>query len=159
MTEVNGLQLAYRGLIAGLVGGYVWVATAMLLAWPVGHPLDPMRLLASIGPDGWLGSQAESFLLGLGMTQVVGGTIGITFAYFFARFFTVRPTLAVAGPCFALLAWGVLSDRLAATVGLAGWQVGAPIALLLATFCYGLVLGSAVPLRGEVTRYARAASV
>ncbi|MGH2427376.1 MAG: hypothetical protein ACRDGV_00620 [Candidatus Limnocylindria bacterium] len=152
MTEVNGLHLAYRGFIAGLVGGYVWVAIAMLLAWPFGHPLDPLQLLASIGPEGMSASPQEAFVLGLGLVQGACGAIGIGFAYFFARFFTVRATLAIAGPCVALLSWAVLSERLAAAIGLAGWQVGAPLALLVATICYGLVLGSAVPLRGQVMR-------
>ena len=44
MTEVNGLRLAYRGLIAGLAGGYVWIAIAMLLsALAEGDPLRPLR--------------------------------------------------------------------------------------------------------------------
>ena len=28
MTEVNGFRLAYRGLVAGLAAGWVWIAIA-----------------------------------------------------------------------------------------------------------------------------------
>ena len=65
MTEVNGLRLAYRGLIAGLEGGYVWAAIAMTLGAIVsGDPLRPLRPLAmAITPPA--GSAELAFVLGL----------------------------------------------------------------------------------------------
>lgn len=141
MTEVNGLRLAYRGLVTGLAAGYVWLAAAMLGALIVGgHPLSPLQLLGG-------GAGRIDVAAGIGLLQVGSGGIGMAFAYFFARFFTVRPTLAAAGPCFAVLAW------LMVAVALGG--VPHPLLsgiLLGASAVYGLVLGAGIPLRSEVTR-------
>ena len=152
MTEVNGLRLAYRGFVAGLAGAYVWIAVAMLAAVPGADPLAPLRLLASIGPSGWSATSEEALVLGLALTQIVGAAVGIGFAYFFARFFTVRATLGVGAVCVAILAWAVLANRLAAAIALDPVTLGASGGLLLATVGYGLVLGWSVPVRGEVTR-------
>jgi hypothetical protein len=91
VTEVNGLRLAYRGLIAGLAGGYVWAAIAMTLAGIVhGDPLRPLEPLAlALAP--FARSPELSFVLGLGAVQAGGALVGMCFAYFFGRFFTVRP--------------------------------------------------------------------
>lgn len=150
MTEVNGLRLAYRGLISGLAAGYVWAAIAMCLAAAAfGDPLRPLRpfadALAGAGTTPELG-----FVLGLFAVQAGGALVGMVFAYFFGRFFTVRPTVAAAGPCFALLVWGLVAGTGAVT--------GAEIDLavhpitVLATIGFGLLLGAAVPLRGDVLR-------
>ena len=151
MTEINGLRLAYRGFVSGLAAGYVWAAIAMTLAaLAFGDPLRPLRpfsdALAPVATTPEL-----SFVLGLGAVQLGGSLIGMCFAYFFARFFTIRATVAAAGPCFALLIWGL--------VAAIGWRDGAdagfvlhPIAIL-ATIGFGLLIGAAVPLRAEVTRY------
>jgi hypothetical protein len=152
MTEVNGLRLAYRGFVAGLAGAYVWIAIAMLAAVPGDDPLAPLRVLASIGPDGWSATSEEALVLGLAVTQVVGAAVGIGFAYFFGRFFTVRSTLGVGAVCVAILAWAILSNRLAAAVAVDPVALGASGGLLLATVAYGAVLGSQVPVRGEVAR-------
>lgn len=154
MTDVNGLRLAYRGFIAGIAGAYVWVAIAMLLATPSGAPLGPLRVVGSIGPDGWSISSHESFVLALGLAQLAGAGIGIGFAYFFARFFTVRGTLLAAAICVAVLAWALLSNRLALAAGVDQWTFGPSTGLILATLGYGCVLGWWVPVRGDVTRYA-----
>ncbi len=154
MTEINGLRLAYRGFIAGLAGAYVWIAIAMLLATPSGAPLAPLRVMGSIGPDGWSISLHESFVLALGLAQVAGAGIGIGFAYFFARFFTMRGTLLAAAICVAILAWALLSNRLALAAGVNPWTFGPSVGLIAATIGYGLVLGGSVPVRGDVTRYA-----
>jgi len=151
MTAVNGLRLAYRGFVAGIAGGYVWAAIAMTLAGiGFGDPLRPLRPFADALVPMALSAEL-AFVLGLGLVQAGGAVIGMCFAYFFARFFTVRATVAAAGPCFALLVWGLFG-----AVGLGG---GAgqdfavhPIAIL-ATIGFGLLLGGAVPLRGDVTRY------
>jgi hypothetical protein len=143
MTEVNGLRLAYRGLVAGLAAGYVWLAAAMLGAViGGGHPLAALQLLGG-------GAGRADMALGIGMLQVGSGGIGLAFAYFFARYFTVRSTLAVAGPCFALLAWLMI---VVAVGGIAHPVLGG--ALLVASAAYGLMLGAGIPLRGEVTRRA-----
>jgi hypothetical protein len=152
VTEVNGLRLAYRGFVAGLAGAYVWIAIAMLAAVPGADPLAPLRVLASIGPDGWSTSREESLVLGLALTQVVGAAVGIGFAYFFARFFTVRATLGIGAVCVAVLAWAVLSNRLATASSVDPVALGASGGLLLATIGYGLVLGGSVPVRGDVAR-------
>src|SRR5918999_4862107 len=112
MSEINGLRLAYRGLIAGLAGGYVWLAIALVLAIPSGDPIEPLRLLAAADPSQQVDSRPEALVFSLGAVQLVGGGLGIAFAYFVARYFTVRTTLAIAAPCFALLAWLILRDRL-----------------------------------------------
>jgi hypothetical protein len=91
-----------------------------------------------------------AFVLGLGTAQAGGALIGMCFAYFFGRFFTVRATVAAAGPCFALLVWGLVAVVLESRNG-DGFAVH-PIAIL-ATIGFGLLVGGAVPLRGEVTRY------
>ena len=154
MTDVNGLRLAYRGFIAGIAGAYVWVAIAMLVATPSGAPLGLLGVVGSIGPDGWGISSHESFVLALGLTQLAGAGIGIGFAYFFARFFTVRGTLLAAAICVAVLAWALLSNRLALAAGVDHWTFGPSAGLGVATIGYGLVLGGWVPLRGDVMRYA-----
>ena len=150
MTEVNGLRLAYRGLIAGLAGGYVWAAIAMTLAGLVhGDPLRPLEPLAlALAP--FARSPELSFVLGLGAVQAGGALVGMCFAYFFGRFFTVRPTLAVAGPAFALLAWGLVSALVWRGDG--GAAFATHPTTLFATIGFGLLLGGAVPLRGEVVR-------
>lgn len=150
MIEVNGLRLAYHGLIAGLAGGYVWAAIAMSLAGLLhGDPLRPLRPFAlAVTP---LAQQPElAFVLGLGAVQAGGALLGMCFAYFFARYFTVRPTLAVAAPAFALLVWGLIGAALSNGAG--AELLAQPIALL-ATIGFGLLLGAAVPVRGEVMRY------
>ena len=150
MTEVNGLRLAYKGFVGGLAGGYVWAAIAMLLAWAI-HG-DPLRALAPFALALWpaAGSPELAFVLGLLAVQAGGALVGMCFAYFFGRFFTVRTTLATAAPIAALLAWGLVAfglDR-----GLPGVElVAAPIAVV-ATLGYGLIVGATVPTRGEVTR-------
>ena len=152
MTDVNGLRLAYRGFITGLAGGYVWAAIAMLLAaLAVGDPLSPLRPIAlALTPVA--GSPELAFVLGLAAVQAGGAVIGMSFAYFFARFFTVRTTLAVAAPAFTLLAWGLIASVVARDSGIVEFSTH-PIPAL-ASIGYGLLLGIALPLRGEVTRYA-----
>lgn len=151
MTEVNGLRLAYRGFVAGIAGGYVWAAIAMsLAAIAFGDPLRPLRPIAELF---WpvAGSPELAFVFGLGAAQLGGALAGMCFAYFFGRFFTVRATVAAAGPCFALLVWGVV----AATIGAGGSEAAGITAhpiTLLAVIGFGLLLGAAVPLRGEVER-------
>jgi hypothetical protein len=152
MTDVNGLRLAYRGFISGLAGGYVWAAIAMLLAaLAVGDPLSPLRPIAlALTPVA--GSSELAFVLGLAAVQAGGAVIGMSFAYFFARFFTVRTTLAVAAPAFTLLAWGLIASVVARDSGIVEFSTH-PIPAF-ASIVYGLVLGLALPLRGEVARYA-----
>lgn len=156
MTEIYGIRLAYRGLIAGLVGAYCWLAIAMLAAVAAGHPLGPLQLLAAVGPDGWNASPGEAFATGLGVLQVAGGGIGMVFAYFFGRFFTVRRTLALASPCVAVLAWWLLAGPLGSAAEVDPWRLGASAAMIFAALAYGLVLGTSLPLRGEVLRPAQA---
>ncbi len=149
MTEVNGLRLAYRGLVSGLAGGYVWAAIAMTLAAiAFGDPLRPLRPFASaLAPDG--ASPEPAFVLGLFAVQAGGAFVGMCFAYFFGRFFTVRQTIAAAGPCVALLAWGLV-----AATGIIGPVTGGAAAIsIAATVGFGLLMGAAVPLRAEVARY------
>jgi hypothetical protein len=152
MTEVNGLRLAYKGLVGGLAGGYVWAAIAMLLAAIVhGDPLRALEPLAlALGP--FAGSPELAFVLGLGAIQAGGALVGMCFAYFFGRFFTVRATLAAAAPAAALLAWGLIAATIAREMP-AVPMVAAPISIL-ATIGYGLMLGTTVPVRGAVVRHA-----
>ena len=152
MTDVNGLRLAYRGFIAGLAGGYVWAAIAMLLAaLAEGDPLRPLRPIAlALTPIA--GSPELAFVLGLAAVQAGGAVIGMCFAYFFARFFTVRHTLAVAAPVFTLLVWGLIATVVARDSGIVEFSTH-PVPAL-ASIAYGLLLGIALPLRGEVARYA-----
>jgi hypothetical protein len=153
VTEVNGLRLAYRGFIAGLIGAYVWVAIAMFAAVLGGAPLEPLLTVGSLGQGGAEVPATRAFVVGLALAQVVGGGVGIAFAYFFARFFTVRGTLGMAAVCVAVLAWAILSNRLAVAAGLDPWSFGTSIGLLVATVAYGGVLGSSVPVRSDVSRY------
>ena len=147
---MNGLRLAYRGFVSGLAGAYVWAAIAMALSGLLhGDPVEPLRPLArAITP--WAGTPELAFVLGLAAVQAGGAVVGMCFAYFFARFFTVRTTLAVAGPVVAVLAWALLSVALERAGG-AMTDVGQLVALL-ATIGFGAVLGANVPVRGEVTR-------
>ncbi len=152
VTEVIGLRLAYRGLVAGLAGGYVWAAIAMLLSGLAdGDPLRPLRPIAlAFSP---LASSPElAFVLGLAAIQGGGAMIGMCFAYFFARFFTVRATLAIAAPVFTVLIWGMIGAAVARDSGIVEFATH-PIPAL-ASLGYGLLLGAAIPLRGDVTRYA-----
>ncbi len=150
MTEVMGLRLAYRGFVSGLAGGYVWAAIAMLLgALLEGDPLHPLRPIAlAISP--LAGTPELALVLGLAAVQAGGALVGMCFAYFFARFFTVRATLATAAPVVALLAWALVAAVLARSSG--GSVLAAEIGPILATLGYGLLLGARVPVRGEVTR-------
>jgi hypothetical protein len=146
VTEINGLRLAYRGVVTGLAGGYVWAATAMLgMLLAGGDPLAPLRVLGGEGREG--------LLAGIGLLQVGSAAIGMTFAYFFGRYFTVRGTLALAAPCFAGLAWLLLLR-----VGLNPGQAQTQLALGAATLLYGGVLGAGLPLRAEMVRYAPSGS-
>lgn len=156
MTEINGLRLAYRGFVSGLAAGYVWAAIAMALAgMAFGDPLRALRPFAeALVP---IASPPElAFVLGLGAVQAGGALIGMCFAYFFARFFTVRATVAAAGPCFALLVWGLVAVGLETSTAADGFAAH-PIAVL-ATIGFGLLLGGAVPLRGDVSRQSPAGS-
>ena len=151
MTEVNGLRLAYRGFVAGLAGAYVWAAIAMTLGGLVhGDPLLPLEPIAlALTP---LASSPElAFVLGLAAVQAGGALVGMCFAYFFGRFFTVRPTLAAAGPAFAVLAWALIGAVITQATTLVGFATH-PIPII-ATIGFGLLLGAWVPLRGEVLRY------
>ena len=144
MTEVNGFRLAYRGLVAGLSAGWIWLAIVLgglLLAGT-----DPLGATRALGN----GSTASGLIAALGLAQALAGGIGLVFAYFFGRYFTVRGTLAAAGPAFALLCWLAVS-RLTDGAGLGGT---AQAVLVIAAVAYGLVLGSALPTRGEVLRHA-----
>jgi hypothetical protein len=150
MTEVNGLRLAYKGFVGGLAGGYVWAAIAMALAAVVhGDPLRPLEPLAqALVP--YAGSPELAFVLGLTAVQAGGALIGMCFAYFFGRFFTTRPTLAAAAPCFAVLTWALIATGTEQRLG--NGRLGLAAAPLLATVAYGLLLGAGLPLRDEVTR-------
>jgi hypothetical protein len=156
MTEVIGLRLAYRGFIAGLAGGYVWTAIAMLLsALAGGDPLGPLRPVAlALSP--LAGSPELAFVLGLAAIQAGGAVVGMCFAYFFARFFTVRTTLAVAAPAFMLLAWALIASVVARDSGIVEFATH-PIPAL-ASLGYGLLLGIGLPVRGEVNRYVESPS-
>jgi hypothetical protein len=156
VTEVNGLRLAYRGFVTGLAGGYVWAAIAMLLAaLASGDALAPLRpfaeALAPVAPSSEL-----AFVLGLATVQAGGAFIGMVFAYFFARFFTVRFTLAIAAPVVALLTWGLIAAAFTRDVD--GTIFAGSAAPILATLGYGLFLAAGVPVRGEVLRYSRSPS-
>lgn len=151
MTEVNGLRLAYRGFVAGLAGGYMWMGIAMVLAALVhGDPLRPLRPFAlAISPVAT--SFELSFVLGLMGVQAAGALLGMSFAYFFGRYFTTRVTLRAAAACVAVLAWGLV----VATIGRVGTlePFGVQLVPVAATLGYGVVLGAWIPVRGEVTRY------
>jgi len=142
MTEVNGLRLAFRGLVAGMAAGWVWLATAMLGLLAVGEdPLRPLRVIGAHVPNAGL-------VLAAAVIQVAAAGIGLGFAYFFGRYFTVRGTLFAAVTTFALLAWlTVANDRAGST----GWT--GQIVLGLAALAYGMMLGAGIPVRGEVLRY------
>ena len=152
MTEVNGLRLAYRGFVAGLAGGYVWVAIAMTLSAIVhADPLLALRPFAlAVTPVA--GSPELAFVIGLMAVQAAGALVGMCFAYFFARFFTVKTTLHIAAPAVALLAWAVLAAAIgqASSVPASGWPT--QVVPLVATLGYAVLLAAWVPVRGEVTR-------
>ena len=156
VIEVNSIRLTYRGFMSGLAGGYVWTAIAMLLsALAGGDPLGPLRPIAlALSP--LAGTPELAFVLGLAAVQAGCAVIGMCFAYFFARFFTVRSTLAVAAPAFTLLAWGMIGAVVARDSGIVEFATH-PIPAI-ASLGYGLLLGLALPLRGDVTRYAGSAS-
>ncbi len=151
MTEINGLRLAYRGFIAGLAGAYAWVAIGMgFSALFTGDPLYALRPFAlAVTP---IADTPElAFVLGFAAVQIGGALVGMLFAYFFARFFTVRATLTVAAPVVALLAWGLIAAAFTRDVdGALFTRHAVPV---LATLGYGLLLAAGVPVRGDVTRY------
>ena len=121
----------------------------MLLAAAIsGDPLRPLRPLAmAVSP--FADTPELAFVLGLATVQLGGALVGMCFAYFFARFFTVRATLAAAAPVVALLAWALIATGLARGLGVQ--VVALEIAPILATIGYGVLLGLGVPVRGEVT--------
>ena len=151
MTLVNGLRLAYRGFVTGLAAGYAWLATAMLAGMVLqADALAALRPIVALLPAARHDS-ATAFVIGFAAVQLAAAGLGMLFAYFFARFFTVRSTVALAAPCFALLAWALLAavigERSDMTAGLA-------LIPVLATLAYGALLGAGLPLRGEVLRAA-----
>lgn len=150
MTDVNGLRLAYRGLVAGLAGAHVWAALVMTLSGlATADPLAPLRPIAlAISP--LAGSSELAFVLGLAVIQAAGALIGMSFAYFVARFFTVRATVRVAAPIAAVLVWGLIT-ALFERDGTALAPVIQATAVV-ATIGYGLMLGAQVPIRPEVAR-------
>ncbi len=152
MTEINGLRLAYRGFVTGLAGSYIWLALAMAAAGLlVGDPLAPLRPIAgAVSP---MATSSElAFVVGLMVVQAGGGLVGICFAYFFARFFTVRSTLLAAAPVFTLLAGALLHAGLSSLVSVPSTIV--PV-FVIAWLGFGLLLGTGVPVRGEVLRRAQ----
>jgi hypothetical protein len=151
VTEINGLRLAYRGFVAGLAAGYVWAALAMALAGLLhGDPLAALRPIAlAVSP--LAGSRELAFVVGLAAVQAGGGLVGMAFAYFFGRFFTVRATLVAAAPMVTLLVWVFVAAAVAGQSEILGFATS-PVGVA-ATAGYGLLLGIGIPLRGEVTRY------
>lgn len=151
MTEINGLRLAYRGFVSGLAGGYAWAAIAMAVGGlAVDDPLFALRPIAGAF-IGFAATDALAFVLGFAAIQLGGAVLGMLFAYFFGRFFTVRPTLAIAAPIVALLAWGLIAAAFTRdTDGAALAQHAVPV---LATLGYGILLAAGLPVRGDVTRY------
>lgn len=154
MTEVNGLRLVYRGFVAGLAGGYVWMAIAMTLSGIVhADPILPLRPFAlAVTPLG--GSTELAFVLGLVAVQAAGALVGICFAYFFARFFTVTATLRIAAPAVALLAWALIAAAVGPGPVTRGAEWQAQVVPLIATLGYAALLGAWVPVRGDVIRQA-----
>lgn len=153
MTEVLGLRLAYRGFIAGLSASYAWLALAMIAGALVPHdPLAPLRPVAAALVPAAGDAPELTFVLGFALIQLGGATVGMLFAYFFARFFTTRPTLTVAAACFAVLTWGLLATGLGPLSGVA--DLGLRAAPLIAALAYGLMLGAGLPLRVDVLRAA-----
>jgi len=150
MTDVNGLRLAYRGFVAGLAGAYVWAAVVMTLSGLLAaDPLAPLRPIAlAISP--LAGSPELAFVLGLAAVQAAGALVGMSFAYFMARFFTVRATMRLAAPVTAILAWGLIAAVLEAKQ--VGVTPGFHAVAVIGAVGYGLLLGARVPVRGEVTR-------
>jgi hypothetical protein len=150
VTEINGLRLAYRGFVAGLAGGYVWAALAMVLAGLIhGDPLAPLRPIAlAVSP--LAGAPELSFVVGLAAVQAAGGVIGMIFAYFFGRFFTIRPTLVVAAPMVTLLVWVLVAAAVVGQTAIVEFATS-PIGIV-ATIGYGLLIGIWIPVRGEVLR-------
>ena len=150
MTDVNGLRLAYRGFVAGLAGAYVWAAVVMTLSGLLAaDPLAPLRPIAlAISP--LAGTPELAFVLGLAAVQAAGALVGMCFAYFVARFFTVRATMRIAAPVTAILAWGLIAAVFEAK------QVSVPPAFhavaVIGAIGYGMLLGARVPVRGEVAR-------
>lgn len=151
MTEVNGLRLAYRGFVAGLAGGYVWAAMAMALAALVhGDALAPLRPIAlAVSP--LAGSPELAFVVGLAAVQLGGGLVGMAFAYFFGRFFTVRATILAAAPMVTLLVWVFVAAAIAGQDTIVEFATS-PIGVA-ASIGYGLLVGARVPVRRDVTRY------
>jgi hypothetical protein len=142
MTEVNGFRLAYRGLIAGLAAGWVWVAIALAGLLLAGG--DPFGAVRSFGN----GAAGSGMIAAVALAQVAAGGIGLAFAYFFGRYFTVRGTLAAAAPAFAVLCWLVV----ATVTGADGAAWTRQLVLIVAAVAYGAILGGWLPVRGEVLR-------
>lgn len=143
MTEVNGYRLAYRGLLAGLAGGWAWLATALTGSLLTGaSPVDAARLLGA-------GSTPDGVVAGAALVQVLGAVIGMSFAYFFGRYFTVRSTLLAGAAAFSLLASLAAADLLGK---IARINLEHQLVLAVAALAYGLLLGGATPVRGEVLR-------
>jgi hypothetical protein len=142
VTEVNGLHLAFRGLTAGLAAGWVWVAVALTGLVLAGS--DPLAATTPLGN----GTAGSGLISALAIAQVASGGIGLVFAYFFGRYFTVRLTLALTALAFAVLCW------LATAYVLDGsWlSLTRQAVLTLASVAYGAMLGGAVPTRNEVLR-------
>jgi hypothetical protein len=157
MTEVNGLRLAYRGFVTGLAASYVWLAVAMAGAAIVSHdalaPLTPLAATLIAAGDV---TPSMSFVLGFALVQAAGALIGMCFAYFFGRFFTVRATVASAAPIVAVLAWALLAAGIGSRIG--SDALGHQVAPIIAAAAYGLLLGAGLPLRTQVVRERRAAS-
>jgi hypothetical protein len=150
---VDGFRLAYRGLIAGLVGAYLWVAGAMVAGLLVaGDPVSPLRTVGLAASPAWIADPSLHWLPVLAaLAQAGGGLAGVLFAYFVARYFTVRRTLAIAGTCVGLLlGWAVLGSLV--PPGDPTPAAPAALAIAVGSIWYGVFIGLEVPLRGDVER-------
>jgi hypothetical protein len=150
MTDVNGLRLAYRGFVTGIAAAYVWVASALVLSALLhADALVALRPFADLVVNGAGESRELAFVLGFALIQLGGGFLGMVTAYFIGRYFTVRPTLAVAVPCCVLLAWALVAVGLES---LGARTRGIEAVTVVATLAYGLLLGIGLPVRGDGLR-------
>ena len=120
----------------------MWVAVALTGLVLAGS--DPLAATTRLGN----GTAGSGLISALAIAQVASGGIGLVFAYFFGRYFTVRSTLALTALAFAVLSW------LATAYVLDGsWlSLTRQAVLVLASVAYGAMLGGAVPTRNEVLR-------
>jgi hypothetical protein len=145
-NEISTAELAYAGMVAGLVAGFMVITLAMLMAIMIGEEAwSPFKMISvTVLDETWMdrqGFQVLAIVIGLGLHFGVATTLGIVFAVWGGRQDYI-PAVGW-GVVYGLAVWLVMQFIVFPVVNPVMAKVAyIPIALLHAIF--GAALGSYV---------------